>query len=47
MFNAFRLFCVLLSQRDVRCVHPVLTSPFRVWVTVWVKHCDGAEMTTL
>lgn len=45
--NAFRRFCVLSAQWAIHCVRPILPGRFRIWVMVWVKPRDGAEMTTL
>ena len=47
VFNAFRPFCILSAQWGIHYVRPILPGRFRVWVTVWVKPRDGAEMTTL
>ena len=42
-----RRFCALSAQWAIRCVRLYPPAFFRVWVTVWVKPCEGAEMTTL
>lgn len=45
--NAFRRFCVLSARRAIHCVRLILSSRFRVWVTVWVKPRAGTEMPAL
>ena len=41
--NAFRPFCVLSARWAIHCVRLYPPAFFRVWVTVWVKPCNGAD----